>query len=81
MSTLDEIQEKASLDRFEFSKHAVDQSITRQIAVQEVREAIAHGEIIEDYPDDKFGPSVLVFGRTESGRPIHVHCTYPTHRS
>jgi len=29
---------------------AVDQSIVRHISVQECREAIASGEIIEDYP-------------------------------
>ena len=48
-----EIREKISAGLFEFSKHAVDQSIVRRIAVQDVREAIARGEIIEDYPDDK----------------------------
>ena len=49
-----EIREKISAGLFEFSKHAVDQSIVRRITVQYVREAIARGEIIEDYPDDKY---------------------------
>lgn len=63
---------------FEFSKHAVDQSILRRISVQEVRKVVAIGEIIEDYPDDKYGPSCLIFGLTEDGRPLHVQSSYPT---
>lgn len=65
-------------DQFEFSRHAVDQSILRRISVQEAREAIASGEIIEDYPEDKYGPSCLVFGTTPDGRPLHIQCSYPT---
>jgi hypothetical protein len=61
---IEEIREKISARLFEFSKHAVDQSIVRRITVQEIREAIAGGEIIEDYPDDKYGPSCLIFGRS-----------------
>ena len=56
---IEEIREKISAGLFEFSKHAVDQTIVRRITVQDVHEAIARGEIIEDYPDDKYGPSVL----------------------
>jgi len=73
-----EIRGKFAKDEFEFSKHAVDQSILRHIRVQEVREAIANGQIIEDYPDDKYGPSCLIGGLTEAQRPIHVQCSYPT---
>jgi hypothetical protein len=59
---IDEIREKISAGQFEFSKHAVDQSILRHVTLQEIHEAIAGGEIVEDYPDDKYGPSCLVLG-------------------
>jgi hypothetical protein len=75
---IEEIHEKVSAGQFEFSKHAVDQSIVRHITLQEIREAIAAGEIIEDYPDDKYGPSCLVFGYTRVGRPLHIQCSYPS---
>lgn len=75
---LDEIRRKIAADQFEFSRHAVDQSIIRHISVPEVREAIRNGVIIEDYPDDKYGPSCLIFGMTSQGRPIHVQCSYPS---
>lgn len=73
-----EIRRKVAENQFEFSKHAVDQSILRQIRVQEIREAVANGQIIEDYPDDKYGPSCLICGWTQARRPIHIQCSYPS---
>jgi hypothetical protein len=35
-------------------------------------------EIIEDYPDDKYGPSCLILGFTKAGRPFHLQCSYPS---
>jgi hypothetical protein len=78
MTLIDQIREKIAAEQFEFSKHAVDQSIIRRITVKELREVFAQGEIIEDYPDDKYGPSCLIFGRTASDRPLHVQCSYPS---
>ena len=78
MALIDELAEKIRVDEFEFSKHAVDQSFIRGISVQEVREVFVAAEIIEDYPDDKYGPSCLIFGRTAVGRPLHVQCSYPS---
>lgn len=81
MSTLIlEIRRKIAQDQFEFSKHAVDQSILRNIRVQEIREAIATGEVIEDYPEDKYGSSCLVCGFTGSQRTIHIQCSYPSRK-
>ncbi len=78
MSLIDDIRAKVASDQFEFSKHAVDQSIQRGIDVREVREAIAAGSVIEDSPGDKYGPSCLVLGFTATGRPLHVQCSHPT---
>jgi len=64
--------------RYEFSIHAVDQSIIRKITLQEMHEAIECGEIIEDYPEDKYGPSCLIFGMTGKNRPLHIQCSYPS---
>lgn len=78
MNLIGDIREKIRAGKFEFSKHAVDQSIKRDIHVQEMKEALLNGEVIEDYPDDKYGPSRLIFGKTSAGRPLHVQCSYPT---
>jgi len=64
---IDDIKQKAASGQHEYSKHAVDQTIKRRIAVHEVAEAIASQSlIIEDYSDDKYGPSCLIFGVTEA---------------
>ncbi len=79
MNMLAEIRSKIRRRQYEFSKHAVDQTLLRDIAVKELEEAIAsRSEIIEDYPDDKYGPSCLILGFTQAGRPLHVQCSYPS---
>ena|SRR5215213_8671200 len=78
MDLIHGIREKVEQERFELSKHAANQAILRNIRVSELREAIARGQVIEDYPDDKYGPSCLVFGPTQAGRPLHVQCSYPS---
>lgn len=72
------IRGKVALGQWEFSLHATRQAVARHISTADVAKAIATGEIIEDYPLDKYGPSVLLLGRTELGRALHVQCTYPT---
>jgi len=78
MGLIDEIRTKLAGGQFEFSKHAVDQTLLRDIRVQDVRDAIANGQVIEDYPDDKYGPSCLVLGFTKALRPLHIQCSYPS---
>ena len=78
MTMIDDIRDKITRGQFEFSQHAVDQSIVRHICVQELREASAVGEVIEDYPTDKYGSSCLVFGVTLAHRPLHSQCSYPS---
>ena len=78
MSTVLDIRQKVMQGQFEFSKHAVDQTIIRRIGVGEIREAIDTCEIIEEYPNDKYGPSCLLLGLTANGRTLHIQCSYPT---
>lgn len=79
MSMLEDIRVKILSRHFEFSKHAVDQSIIRDIAVGEVEQAMSSRcQVIEDYPEDKYGPSCLILGFTDAGRPLHIQCSYPT---
>jgi len=75
---IEQIRIKIRAGQYEFSKHALDQSILRKISLQELQDVIASGEIIEDYPEDKYGPSCLVLGFTKKGRPLHAQCSYPS---
>ena len=78
MALVDEIRNKIARQNYEFSKHAVDQSIARDISVNELEQALSNqSELIEDYPDDKYGPSCLILGFTDNGRPLHIQCSYP----
>ena len=71
------IRNKINSNEFEFSRHATDQSVLRNIKVEEIRQAFLNGEIIEDYPDDKYGPSCLILGYTNNNRALHIQCSYP----
>lgn len=71
------IQNKILRGEYRFSDHAVKRMIKRSIDRREVEEAILKGEIIEEYPDDKYSPSCLIYGKTKEGRDLHVQVSLP----
>jgi len=76
---LDRLKACFAADRLLYTSHARKEMRTEEfgpISEQEVHEAVTSGEVIEDYPDDQPYPSALVFGYTESSRPLHVVCAY-----
>jgi hypothetical protein len=72
-----EIQHQFARGEWVYTKHAVDRVIERGIWSYEVKEAIGTGEIIEDYPKDKYRPSCLILGWTKKKRPLHLQVSYP----
>lgn len=72
-----EIQRKFAAGEWVYTKHAVDRTIEREIWSHEVEEAIGTGEIIEDYPKGKYGPSWLILGWTRQKMPLHIQVIYP----
>jgi hypothetical protein len=79
VALVDDIRARIAARQYEFTKHAVDQTIIRDISVAEMEEAISNrSEVIEDYPDDKYGPSCLMLEFTKAGRPLHIQSSYPT---
>ena len=79
MNNIIEIVTKIKERQYEFSKHAIDQSIVRGISLSELEQAISDvAVIIEDYPNDKYGPSCLILGYTKKRRPLHIQCSYPS---
>lgn len=69
------IQEQVKVGNYRFTIHAFERCIERNISPEQVKSVILFGEIIEDYPDDKYGPSCLIYGVTEEGRILHVQCS------
>ena len=76
MKTLDDIRRQLATGEFEFSHHAFKRAIERNISDAEIRQAGTQARIIEDYPDDKYAPSSLLLGFTETGRPLHIQASH-----
>ncbi|MFV1976810.1 MAG: DUF4258 domain-containing protein [Candidatus Scalindua sp.] len=74
---IEPIQDKISKAEYRVSDHAVMQMIKRSITRLEIEDAVQKGEIIEEYPDDKYSPSCLIYGKTENGRDLHVQLSLP----
>ncbi len=75
MKTLDDIRRRLAAGDFEFSRHAFQRAIERNISEAEIRQAGAQARIIEDYPDDTYALSSLLLGFTATGRPLHVQAS------
>jgi hypothetical protein len=69
---ISEIRKSIIEKRFRYTKHGVEQRINRRITGEEIEQAISNGEIIEDYPSDKYGPSCLIYGKTKAGKALHI---------
>jgi hypothetical protein len=76
MRTLSDIQRRLAAGEYEFSRHAFRRVVERNISEQEIREAGAKAEVVENYPDDKYSPSALLLGFTEAGRALHFQVSF-----
>lgn len=76
MKTLAEIRHQLAIGAFEFTHHAFHRAVERNISETEIRQAGAEAIIVEDYPDDKYSPSCLLLGFTQTGRPLHFQVSY-----
>jgi len=77
MMPIKKIQDKIKELDYRFSDHAVKRMIERSINRSEVEIAIVKGEIIEEYPNDKYTPSCLIYGATEEGKNLHIQVSLP----
>lgn len=77
MMDLVAIQKAVSDGDYQYTLHAVQRTTERHISRLELEEGIAKAEIIEEYPQDKYGPSCLLFGETNSGRILHIQLSLP----
>jgi len=78
-SVLPKIQFCFKVDRVLYTRHAREEMLYEEfgkIFEEEVYQAIQSGEVIESYEYDTPYPSILIMGRTNTGRPIHIVCAY-----
>lgn len=79
VTLLPEIQRCFREERAFYTKHARREMRVEEygpISDREVAEVIANGEMIEIYPNSEPYPSVLLYGVTGQGRPLHVVAAY-----
>jgi len=72
---MDNIKKRIENDEHRFTIHAFERCVERSILPKDVKHVIISGEIIEDYPEDKYGHSCLICGMTEKDRILHVQCS------
>jgi hypothetical protein len=69
------IRAQVETESVRVTQHAHEEMVAEGITLQDVFEALARGEILENYPEHRRGPCCLVNGLTGRGRPLHVVCT------
>lgn len=72
---LKRIRAQAEAENIRISQHAQQEMVEENIVLDEVLEAIATGEILEDYPEHRRGACCLLYGFTRNDRPLHIVCT------
>lgn len=74
---LDALHELMRGHNYLLTDHASRRGVQRSISSEDIEQAVLGGDVIEDYPDDKYGPSCLILGTTDAGRVLHVQLSYP----
>ncbi len=72
---IDHIKKHVKEGDYRVTVHSFERCVERNISPNEIMYAILTGEGIEEYPDDKYGPSCLIYGVTRGSRVLHVHCS------
>ena len=70
-SNLQKIHGYIKKKQYLIASHAKLRMVERLITTLDIEKAIKNGEIIEEYPDDKPCPSVLLLGKVKK-KPIHI---------
>ena len=72
LESLDEVSRHQSNAEIDLTLHVVALPGEREISKQEIRQAGAEAIVIEEYSDDKYSPSCLMLGFSDTGRPLHI---------
>lgn len=72
MKSINEIRQQLLSGNFELTRHGLKRLVERNIRRAEIIETGNNAVITEDYPNDKYSPSSLIFGLTINNRPLHL---------
>lgn len=70
--TLQAIQPLVARGEYRFSRHALEELEADGILPLDIVRGIQSAVVVEDYPQHRRGPCVLVLCRDEQGAPIHA---------
>ena len=70
---IEAVKEKISQGRYIISFTHTEKLRQRRIKAEDLEQAVKTGTIIEDYPEDRRGPSCLILGFVGK-RPLHMVC-------
>lgn len=71
-----DIIEAIRANRIRITDHADEEAENDGLTFDEIFYSVLHGEIIEDYQNDKPYPGCLVYGDAFAGEPIHSVWAY-----
>jgi len=74
-SILLRIRSQALANNIRVTQHAQQEMVEEEITLDQVLQAVASGQIVEDYPEHLRGACCLIGGVSDGGRPLHVVCT------
>ena len=69
---LETIRAAFAAGQFDFTEHAAERAVERNISEAEIGYAGSQAITVEEYPDDKYGSTRLLLGFTGAGRPLHI---------
>jgi hypothetical protein len=69
---IDDLRNRCQDENIAITKHAKIRLAERSITVEDIKNAVKTGEIIEQYEDDKPFPSCLLLGSSQQDTHIHV---------
>ena len=74
-SVLERIRAQCVSGELRVTVHAHQEMVEENIALDEVLQAAATAQIIENYPEHRRGACCLLNGLTQQDRPLHIVCT------
>ncbi|MCH8012092.1 MAG: DUF4258 domain-containing protein [Candidatus Marinimicrobia bacterium] len=72
---LKNLQSQADEENIRVTQHAQQGMVEENVYMNEVFEAIASSDILENYPEHRRGPCCLLSGTTKDGKSLHIVCT------
>lgn len=73
---LADIIEVIQIGHVRITDHAYEEANADRLKFDEIFFSVLHGVVIEEYADDSPYPSLLIFGQTFAGDPVHSVWAY-----